>query len=40
MQALEKVVGQNDMLAYLTMMAIRLIELKRVLKNTGSIYLH
>lgn len=30
----------NDMLAYLTMMAIRLIELHRVLKPTGSIYLH
>lgn len=28
------------MLAYLSMMAPRLIELKRVLKNTGSIYLH
>ena len=40
MQALEKLVGSNDMLAYLTMMAIRLIELKRVLKKTGSIYLH
>jgi len=40
MQALEKLVGPNDMLAYLTMMAIRLIGLKRVLKNTGSIYLH
>lgn len=40
MQALEKLVGHNDVLAYLTMMTIRLIELKRVLKNTGSIYLH
>ena len=26
--------------AYLTMMAVRLIEMRRVLKNTGSIYLH
>lgn len=33
-------VGRNDVMAYLTMMCIRLIELKRVLKNTGSIYLH
>jgi site-specific DNA-methyltransferase (adenine-specific) len=40
MQAFEKMVGKNDMLAYLTMMTIRLIELKRVLKPTGSIYLH
>lgn len=40
MQALEKLVGHNDVLAYLTMMTIRLLELKRVLKSTGSIYLH
>lgn len=32
--------GTTDMLAYLSMMAIRLIELHRVLKPTGSIYLH
>ena len=32
--------GQNDMMAYLTMMSQRLIELHRVLKPTGSIYLH
>ncbi|RKZ29493.1 site-specific DNA-methyltransferase [bacterium] len=31
---------ENDMLAYLTMMAIRLVEMHRVLKSTGSIYLH
>lgn len=30
----------SDMLAYLSMMAIRLIELRRVLKATGLIYLH
>lgn len=40
MQALEKLIGHNDMMAYLTMMTIRLIELHRVLKKTGSIYLH
>ena len=40
MLALEKMVGHNDMLAYLTMMAVRIIELRRVLKKTGSIYLH
>ncbi len=33
-------VGGSDMLAYLTMMAPRLVELHRVLKETGSIYLH
>ena len=32
--------GHNDVTAYLTMMAIRLVELHRVLKSTGSIYLH
>ncbi len=30
----------NDVTAYLSMMAIRLVELHRVLKPTGSIYLH
>lgn len=32
--------GKNDMMAYLVMMTIRLKELHRVLKPTGSIYLH
>ena len=32
--------GHNQVTAYLTMMAIRLIELHRVIKSTGSIYLH
>ena len=32
--------GQNDMMAYLTMMAQRMVELHRVLKPTGSLYLH
>lgn len=40
MDAFRKFVGVNDVMAYLTMMAIRLIELHRVLKDTGSIYLH
>src|SRR5437016_6341085 len=30
----------SDMMAYLAMMAPRLTELRRVLKDTGSIYLH
>jgi len=40
MQSFRKLLGDNDMLAYLAMMAPRLVELKRVLKPTGSIYLH
>jgi DNA modification methylase len=40
MQAFRLFIGENDMLAYLTMMAPRLAELRRVLKPTGSIYLH
>ena len=40
MQAMRGFLGQNDMMAYLTMMAQRMAELHRVLKPTGSIYLH
>lgn len=40
MQAFYTFLGESDMLAYLAMMAPRLVELKRVLKSTGSIYLH
>ena len=40
MQAFRKLLGTSDMLAYLAMMAPRLVELRRVLKPTGSIYLH
>ena len=40
LQAMRSFLGQNDMMAYLTMMAQRLYELHRVLKQTGSIYLH
>jgi site-specific DNA-methyltransferase (adenine-specific) len=32
--------GRNDVTAYLTMMAPRLVELHRILKATGSLYLH
>jgi len=39
-QTLRSFLGQNDMMAYLVMMAIRLVEMHRVLKSTGSIYLH
>jgi len=40
MRAFETLLGHGDMLAYLAMMAPRLLELRRVLKPTGSIYLH
>ncbi|MCD6594143.1 site-specific DNA-methyltransferase [bacterium] len=40
LDAFRVALGNNDMMAYLVMMAIRLLELKRVLKKTGSIYLH
>lgn len=40
MQAFGIFPGESDMLAYLAMMAPRLVELRRVLKQTGSIYLH
>lgn len=40
LQAFRLFLGQNDMMAYLTMMAQRISELHRVLKPTGSIYLH
>ena len=40
MQAFRKLLGTNDMLAYASMMAPRLVELRRVLKPTGSLYLH
>ncbi len=39
-QALRSFLGTNDMMAYLVMMAIRLVEMHKVLKQTGSIYLH
>ena len=38
--AMRSFLGDNDMMAYLAMMAVRLIELHRVLKPTGSLYLH
>lgn len=40
LQALLAFLGRNDMMAYLTMMAVRLVEMHRVLKPTGSLYLH
>ncbi len=40
MRAFRTFLGGSDMMAYLAMMAPRLVELRRVLKDTGSIYLH
>ncbi len=40
LHAFRTFLGPCDMLAYLVMMAPRLVELRRVLKPTGSIYLH
>ena len=39
-ESLRGFLGTSDMMAYLVMMAIRLAELRRVLKPTGSLYLH
>lgn len=39
-EAMRQFIGANQMMAYLVMMAARLVELHRVLKPTGSIYLH
>jgi DNA modification methylase len=40
LRAFRTFLGGSDMMAYLAMMAPRLVELRRVLKETGSIYLH
>ena len=40
LKAIRSFLGENDMMAYLTMMTVRLLELHRVLKPTGSLYLH
>ena len=38
--AMRKLLRETDMMAYLAMMTVRLIELHRALTDTGSIYLH
>jgi DNA modification methylase len=40
LRAFKTFLFNSDMMAYLAMMAPRLVELRRVLKETGSIYLH
>jgi site-specific DNA-methyltransferase (adenine-specific) len=40
MRAFRTILSESNMLAYLAMIAPRLVELRRVLKPTGSLYLH
>ena len=40
MEAMHSAIGENPLMAYLAMMAVRLVELRRVLKPSGSLYLH
>jgi site-specific DNA-methyltransferase (adenine-specific) len=40
LRAMRSALSENDMMAYLAMMAVRLLELHRVLKPAGLIYLH
>jgi len=40
LRAMRAFLKENDMMAYLAMMSIRLLELRRVLKPTGTLYLH
>jgi site-specific DNA-methyltransferase (adenine-specific) len=40
MEAMRTGIGENPLMAYLAMMAVRLVELHRVLKDRGSLYLH
>jgi len=40
LSSFENFLGYNDVFAYLVMISIRLVELHRVLKDTGSLYLH
>ena len=39
-ESLHDFIGNNQMMAYLVMMAARMVELHRVLKSSGSLYLH
>jgi site-specific DNA-methyltransferase (adenine-specific) len=40
LQAFRTLLGDSDMLAYISMMAPRLLELKRVMRDSASLYLH
>ena len=39
-EGLRKFLNETPMMAYLVMMAIRIVEMHRILKSTGSLYLH
>ncbi|MBK7612429.1 MAG: restriction endonuclease [Dermatophilaceae bacterium] len=40
LEAMRRLLGDNDVLAYIVMMTARLVELHRVMKPTASLYLH
>ena len=40
LRALQGFLGHSEMYAYLVQMAVRLVQMQRVLKRTGSLYLH
>ncbi len=40
LEAMRRLLGDNDVLAYLVMMTARLVQMHRVLKPAGSLYLH
>jgi site-specific DNA-methyltransferase (adenine-specific) len=40
LEAMQGFLHRSDIMAYLAMMTVRLLEMRRVLKSTGSIYLH
>lgn len=40
LDAFQRLFESSNMMAYLAMMAVRLIEMKRILKPTGALYLH
>jgi site-specific DNA-methyltransferase (adenine-specific) len=40
MLAMRRLLGENDVLAYLVMMTVRIVELHRALKQSGLMYLH
>ena len=40
LESFRRFLNESDLMAYLTMMAVRLVELHRVLRTDGSLYLH
>ena len=40
LRAIRSFLGESDMMAYIAMMAVRFIELRRVLRESGALYLH